>query len=157
MWKKVAEGNSFDTLEPFVSDRELQKGQRVQVRIQTTLPGASAGFDICPNWGFPAPEGMKVVDVWGIGGPLDTDGIVEMEADPAGLGVVIAFIRAHWLAILIAGAALYLIVRYLAVFIWIIKAAWEFLPWVIAGGLALVGVYAMTKVSPRRTEQAKKT
>ena len=102
-WETVAQGSLTD-LQSLVGDMELPKGTRVKVEFDLSLPVGWA-FDL-PGAELAfrgmAPEGMGVVDVWGEG----KKGYVEMEAAPAWLVAVLAFISANWLSIIIAGAVL---------------------------------------------------
>lgn len=130
-WRKVAEGTSFEDLEALVADRELAKGDRLRVVMDTRLPIAWA-FDIAPNWMFPAPEGMSVVDIWGEG---TRTGMVEMEADPAWFLAILTFLKAHWLAIVIGGAILGLVITSIIILAWIITA-------IVEGGKMLLALTA---------------
>jgi len=141
VWVKVAEGTSFDDLHSLVADRELRKGTRVKCVMETHLPGAAAAFNIAPNWGWPAPEGMSVVDIWGEGGILGSTGVVEMEADPAWLLAVFAFIKAHWVAIAIAATVLGLIITGIAIWVLGAEVILDIFKWGAILVVAVSGVY----------------
>ncbi len=85
------------------------------------------------------PDGVALIDVYGEG----SQGIVEMEADPAWLLAVLAFIKAHWLAITIAGFVLTAIIASIIVLVKIAVApALPIAAIAIGGGLALIGILA---------------
>lgn len=105
-WYHIAAGDSIDSLTAFVADHPLQAGDRIVVEMSLALPVAKA-FDVAPNWWPYTPDGMRVVDIWGEGWPWETNyGYVEMEANTPWLLAVIAFIRAHWVALIIADVTL---------------------------------------------------
>ncbi len=136
-WKVAAEGVSFSELEQIIADMELPKGTKMRVVMDTSVPWV---FDMAGvEWAFNpfVPDGMKLIDVYGENG----QGIVEMEADPAWLVATLAFIKAHWLAIVIAGFALALIVQFIRVMIEV--PAWAQPPiWLLIGAAAIVLVLA---------------
>lgn len=118
-WYLAGEADSFDSLEALIADHELQKGDRVRVEMKLKTPVAQA-FDIVPNSWCPAPAGMSVVDIWGTGWPVpwsENWGYVELEADPAWLVAVFAFMKAHWVALVIAGVALWWLLAKIKVWI----------------------------------------
>lgn len=112
-WQVVAEGRSLPELYALVPDMELTKGTMVKVELDLSAPVAWA-FDL-PGVEhlFPVPAGMEMVDVYGEG----NKGIIELEADPAMLAAVLAFINANWLAIIIAGFVLGVIIAFIRVFV----------------------------------------
>ena len=140
-WVKVAEGTSFDDLHSLVADREMRKGTRVKCIMETHLPGAALAFDAAPNWGWPAPEGMSVVEIWGEGGIFGSTGVVEMEADPAWLLPVLAFIKAHWVLVLIALTVLGLIITGIAIWMLGAEVFLDIFKWIAIGVVAVSGVY----------------
>ena len=99
-WQKVAEGASLDELSMIVGDMEMPKGTKMRVVMNTSVSWAfdMAGAELA--FSGSVPEGMELVDVWGENGQA----IVEMEADPAFLAPVIAWIAAHWVALFIGVA-----------------------------------------------------
>jgi len=136
-WKVAAEGASFSELEQTIADMELPKGTRMRVIMDTPvswvfdMAGAELAFKPF------VPDGMELIDVYGEGG----QGIVEMEADPAWLVVTLAFIKAHWLAIIIAGFVLALIVQFIRVMIEV--PAWAQPPiWLLVGAAVIVLILA---------------
>lgn len=150
MWEKVAEGRGLGDLNAVVPEQELKKGDRIRVVMDLKVPVAWA-FDLAPNWGWPAPEGTFVVDIWGEGA---STGVVELEVDPplpliAGL---ITFLRLHWVAILIAGAMLGAIITSIVVFKWVIEAGGRSVALLVIAGsaVAIIGVVLLT-TKRRRT------
>lgn len=141
-WQTVAGGTNIWDLESAVGELELPKGSRIRVVMDLKLPLA---------WAFDAagaelifrpftPDGMALIDVYGEG----SQGIVEMEADPYWLLAFLAFVKAHWLAIIIAGFVLTVIIASIIVLVKIAVA--PTLPVAaiaIGGGLALIGILAM--------------
>ena len=139
-WRIVAEGVSLSDLEATVADMELTKGTQIRVVMDTWAPWA---FDIAgAELVFKPfiPEGLDLVDVYGEGG----QGIVDMEADPAWLVAMLAFIKAHWLAITIAGFILVAIISFIRVMIKLPAVA-QIPIWLILGAAA--GVFALIYVS----------
>ena len=147
-WEVVAEGTSIFDLESIVGELELPKGSKIKVVLDLKLPIGWA-FDLAgAELIFKPfiPEGVDLVDVYGEG----SEGIVEMEADPVWLLAFLAFIKAHWLAITIAGVVLATIIALIIVLVKIAVApALPIAGIAIAGGLALIGVLALI-VSKKR-------
>lgn len=141
-WQAVAEGTNIWDLKSTVGELELPKGSRIKVVMDLKLPLGWA-FDIAgAELIFKpfTPEGVTLIDVYGEG----SQGIVELEADPAWLIPVLAFIKAHWLAITIAGFLLTAIIAAIIVLVKIAVApALPVAALAIGGGLALVGILAM--------------
>lgn len=141
-WQAVAEGTNIWDLKSTVGELELPKGSRIKVVMDLKLPLGWA-FDIAgAELIFKpfTPEGTTLVDVYGEG----SQGIVELEADPAWLILALAFIKAHWLAITIAGFLLTAIIAAIIVLVKIAVApAAPIAALAIGGGLALVGILAM--------------
>lgn len=142
-WEVVAEGTNIWDLESLVGDLELPKGSKLKVFIDLKLPLGSA-FDVAgAEWLFQPfiPDGMDLIDVYGEG----SQGIVEMEADPAWLIAVLAFMKAHWLAITIAGFLLTAIIASIIILAKIAVApALPVAAIAIGGTLALIGILALT-------------
>ena len=139
-WQIVAEGVSLSDLEATVADMELTKGTQVRVVMDTWAPWV---FDIAgAELVFKPfiPEGLDLIDVYGESG----QGIVDMEADPAWLVATLAFIKAHWLAITIAGFILVAIISFIRVMIKLPAVA-QIPIWLILGAAA--GVFALIYVS----------
>ena len=147
-WKVVAEGTNIWDLESTVGELELPKGSKVKIVMDLKLPLGWA-FDVAgAELIFKPfiPEGVSLVDVYGEG----SQGIVEMEADPAWLLPVLAFIKAHWLAITIAGFLLTAIIASIIILVKIAVAPTAPIATVaIVGGLALIGVLAAIAMKRR--------
>lgn len=146
MWKTVAEGVSISDLELLVKDMWLPKGARIKVVMDTWAPWAFdvAGAELVFRPFI--PDGLELIDVYGQGGR----GIVEMEADPAWLIAILAFIKAHWLAITIAGLALYTIISFIRVLVKLPAAA-QIPVWLILGAAAgIIGLAAISAKGQRR-------
>lgn len=141
-WQTVAVGTSIGDLEATLSDFELKKGDRMRVimDLPSWLPWNP--FDLAgAEWVFQpyVPDGMDLIDVWGEG----RQGIVELEADPVWLVAALGFIKAHWLAIIIAGFLLTVLVTTIIVQVKIAQApALPIAMAAIIGGLAIVGIIA---------------
>ncbi len=123
MWKQVSQGTSFSNLSTAIQDIELKKGARM--RIVMDAPGSDWLFDIAgAEWVFRAvtPPGMDVVDVWGENG----QGICELEADPAWLVATLLFVKAHWLALIIAGILVVSVVSFIRIMLWVAVASTPF-------------------------------
>lgn len=145
-WRKAAEG-PLTALRSMIGELDLQKGDRIQVRLDLRLPAA---------WAFDAPgaerlfqpfvpTGAEVIDVRGEGA---TTGVVEMEADPVPLAAVLAFISQHWLQIVIAGLALSFLVVWVTVLVKIttgvVTTGGKLAPLLILG-IVFVVLYAVGK------------
>lgn len=143
-WQEVAQGVSIWGLESTVGQFELSKGTRMKVVMGLKLPLGWA-FDVAGAeyaFGPFIPEGMELVDIYGEG----SQGIVEMEADPAWLLAVLAFIKAHWVAIVIATFVLGAIVATITVLVKIAVApTFPVAALAIGGGLVLVGILLVTR------------
>jgi len=144
-WVTVAQGVNLFDLEATVEDLELPKGARMKVIMDLKMPigwafdMAGAEFLFQPF----VPDGMELVDVYGEG----SQGFVEMEADPAWLLVALAFIKAHWLAITIAGVSLALIISFITVAVKA-PAILQIPTWLIVG--AAIGIVGLTYMQERR-------
>jgi len=142
MWKTVAEGTNITNLQQVVEDMYLPKGAQVKVVMDTWAPWA---FDVAgAEWAFKpfVPDGLELIDVYG----QRNSGIVEMEADPAWLVAVLVFIKAHWLAVTIAGLALYTIISFIRVMVQLPSAA-QIPVWLILGAAA--GIIGLAVISAR--------
>lgn len=141
-WQVVAEGTNIWDLESTIGELELPKGSKIKVVMNLILPlgwafdTAGAELIFKPF----TPEGATLVDVYGEG----SHGIVEMKADPVWLVAALAFIKAHWIAITIAGFVLTAIIATIIVLVKIAVApALPTAAIVIGGGLALIGILAV--------------
>lgn len=145
-WQIVAEGTSIFNLESTIGQMELPKGTKIRVVMDTWAPwifdigGAELAFKPF------IPEGLDLIDVYGEGG----QGIVDMEADPAWLLAVVAFIKAHWLAITIAGLLLATIISLITIMVKVPAVA-QIPVWLIIGAAAgIVGLTLLASRSPPR-------
>lgn len=151
-WQTVAGGASFAELTTIIGDMELPKGTRVKVVMDLKLPLGWV-FDTPMTqlaFGYLIPDGMKLIDVYGEG----SQGIVEMEADPAWLLALLAFVKAHWVAILIATFVLGLIILFIRVMVEIVGPGPFGVPWWawIVGGAA-IGVPIIMSLLKKRREK----
>ena len=141
-WQIVAQGTSIFDLESTIGQMELIKGTKVRVVMDTW---ASWAFDVAgAELVFQpfVPEGLDLIDVYGESG----QGIIDMEADPAWLLAVVAFIKAHWIAITIAGFLLAAIISLITVMVKVPTIAQ--IPVVLVIGIA-VGVVGLTLLASR--------
>jgi len=141
-WQIVAQGTSIFDLESTIGQMELIKGTKVRVVMDTW---ASWAFDVAgAELVFQpfVPEGLDLIDVYGESG----QGIIDMEADPAWLLAVVAFIKAHWIAITIAGFLLAAIISLITVMVKVPTIAQ--IPVVLIIGIA-VGVVGLTLLASR--------
>lgn len=147
-WQTVAEGTNIWDLESTIGELHLPKGSEMRVEINLTMPVGWA-FDIAgAELVFQPfiPAGMDLVDVYGEG----SKGYIDMEADPAWLLAALAFIRAHWLAITIAGFVLTAIIASIIVLVKIAVApALPVAAIAIAGGLIVASIL-LAKQIPRK-------
>ena len=100
-WATVAQGVNIWDLQSTVGELELPKGSKMKVIISLTLPVGGMFNWAVADWLAAkfVPDGMVFVDAYGEG----SQGTIEMEADPAWLLAILAFIKAHWVALAIAG------------------------------------------------------
>lgn len=143
-WVTVAEGTNLLDLTQTVADMELIKGTKIRAVIDLTLPLGWA-FDVAgAELIFQPfmPEGVDLVDVYGEG----SKGYVDMEADPVWLVAFLAFLKAHWLAITIAGLALTAIIAFITILVKFPVVA-QVPIWLILGAVA--GVALLVVVGTR--------
>ncbi len=143
-WMTVAKGVSLFDLDQVVDDMNLTKGTKIKAVIDLTIPVGWA-FDVAgAELLFQPfiPDGVDLIDVYGEG----SQGIVEMEADPIWLVPFLAFLKAHWLAITIAGFALWAIVAFITILVKVPAAA-QVPIWLIVG--AVVGVALLVVAGTR--------
>ncbi len=149
-WIKVAEGPSLGELSPIVADMNLTKGTRMRVVMNTWAPWLfdMAGAELA--FAGSVPEGMDLIDVWGEGG----QGIVELEADPIWMVAALAFIKLHWVALIIgvlAGFVLGAITTAVVVFILKVPAVAQIPVLLIIGAaIGIVGLALLASRSPPR-------
>ena len=144
-WEEVAQGVNIWDLQSTVGEMELPKGSKVKVVMDLKLP-LGWFFDAAgAEWIFKPfiPDGMELIDVYGEG----NQGIVEMEADPAWLLAILAFIKANWLTLIIAGVFLTAIIASIIILVKLAVAP-STPTLLIAGGLgvlALIVILGMRK------------
>lgn len=140
-WKIVAEGINIWDLKATVRDMELPKGSKMRIIIDLKAPLGWV-FDLAGaenSFRAVVPEGMELVDVYGEG----SQGIIDMEADPAWLLPVLTAIRVHWLTIVIAGFVLTAIIASIIILVKIAVApALPTAMLAIVGGLVVIGIVA---------------
>ncbi|KKN48246.1 hypothetical protein LCGC14_0655080 [marine sediment metagenome] len=145
-WREVARGTSFADLESTVGQMELTKGTKVKVVMETWAPWV---FDIAgAELIFKPfiPEGLDLLDVYGESGK----GIVEMEADPIWLIAMVAFMKAHWLAIIIGGFILATIISLIVVMVKVPAIAAIPIVLIVGAALGIVGITLLASRSPPR-------
>lgn len=141
-WTQAAVGTSISNLQATIANVELKKGDKIKVIMECPwvtahlfdLAGAELIFE--PY----VPEGIDLVDVYEENGY----GVVEMEADPAFLAPLLAFIAANWVAIVIGGTLLAIAVTFIWVLIKVVQTIQALMPWILYGSIALFG-YAVFK------------
>lgn len=150
-WQTVAQGVNLWDLEATVADMKLPKGSDLMVVMDLKLPLGWA-FDVAgAELLFKpfVPDGMALTDVYGEG----SVGIVEMKADPAWLLAILVFIKANWLAIIIAGFVLTVIIVFITVLVKIAVA--PTLPVAaiaIGGALAVIALLGLAAIAGRKKE-----
>lgn len=148
-WVKVAEGTSISSLSATVGEMEFPKGTKMKVVM--AAPGYDWLFDIAGAelvFGPFVPDGWELLDVYGENG----QGIVDMEADPAWLVATLAFIRAHWLAITLAGVALGLIVTLITIWAKLPAAAAIPVTLLVGAAIGVLGLVLLSSVMRRGGE-----
>ena len=153
-WQTVAVG-SFDELRLMAANQELQKGTRVRVEMELSVPVGWA-FDLAGvEKLFPMPEGMDMVDVWGEG---SRKAVVELEADPAWLVPMVLFLGANWKAVVIATAVgafvLLAIVSLIKILVQVVKAPGAAFSLLLVGGIAAIGLGLLLATDPRFLRRA---
>jgi len=145
-WITAAEGTSLWDLEATIADMELPKGTRMKVIMDLKVPVGWAFDFIAAEWLMKpfVPDGMELIDVYGEG----SQGIVEMEADPVWLAAAIAFIKAHWLALTIAGFTLAALISFIYIMIKIPVAAQIPVALLIGVAAGVVGLTILARKSP---------
>lgn len=147
-WEVVAQGVNLWDLESTVGELKLPKGSKLRVVIDLKFPlgWAFGGADLIFKPFI--PDGMELVDVYGEG----STGFIDMEADPAWLLAVLAFIKAHWLAITIAGFVLTFIIASIIILVKIaVVPASSVATIAIIGGLAVAGLLTAGILARGRT------
>lgn len=98
-WVTIAEGTSLSNLKQLVADRELKKGVPVRFEITLNLPVAHA-FDMAGAEHIfrpMMPAGLDLKDVYSPDDKYQV--VIEAESDPVWIVAIVAFVKAHWLAI----------------------------------------------------------
>ena len=146
-WQIVAEGTSIFDLESIIGQMELTKGMKVRVVMDTWVPWLfdTAGAELIFK-PF-VPDGLDLIDVYGESG----QGIVDMEADPAWLLAVVAFIKAHWVAITIAGFLLAAIISFIVVMVKVPAAAQIPVALLVGVAIGVVGLIVLSISSRKPT------
>ena len=135
-WIVAAQGTSFSDLKETIQDMELPKGTKMKVVMDLKVPvGGSFNWAVS-DWLAEkfVPDGMEFIDAYGEG----SQGTIEMESDPAFLLAILAFIKAHWFALVIAGFLLWLIISLINVLINIPEALQ--IPTLILVGIGIAAV-----------------
>ena len=135
-WIVAAQGTSFSDLKETIQDMELPKGTKMKVVMDLKVPvGGSFNWAVS-DWLAEkfVPDGMEFIDAYGEG----SQGTIEMESDPAFLLAILAFIKSHWFALVIAGFLLWLIISLINVLINIPEALQ--IPTLILVGIGIAAV-----------------
>lgn len=110
-WKVVAQGNSLNQLAATVGNFELKKGVPIRFEMNLNMPVAFL-FDVAGAEHLFHIDGVDINDVYGEGW---SKAVVEATSDPVWLVALIAFVKAHWVAILIGGFILLALVSFITV------------------------------------------
>lgn len=142
----VVEATSFDELKEIMPRLEIPKGERIRFVMELNQPVAPA-FDLAGAeliFGAVMPEGLTLIDVYGIGW---TTAVVEAEVDPVWLPVVGAFLLAHWKGLALAAIGIAVALGFLILSIRVdvtkaIEAAPKVAKWLAIGlgGAAVLGL-----------------
>lgn len=144
-WKLVGEGTSIDDLHPVVADRELKHGTRVRFKLDVMWPAGKA-FDLAGAERLFSISGVEILDVRSDGW---SGAVIEGKATGASPGpwiiAIIAFVKAHWVALAIGGFALYVIVSNIKFFAETIALAASLIPILIIVGVVVIGIILLRK------------
>lgn len=147
MWKTIAQGGSLDQLAATVGNFELKKGTKIRFEMNLNMPVAFL-FDVAGAEHLFHIDGVDINDVYGEGW---SKAVIEAESDPVWLLALIAFIRAHWVALVIGGFILAALVS----FIWVSADIAEIIPplvdwtmWVVIGLAVVLGYQLLRKKAP---------
>ena len=139
MWQEVARGANIWDLAATIADMELPKGTRIKVVMDLKVPVGGLFNTGVGDWlgqRF-VPNGTDFIDAYGEG----SQGIIELESDPVWLIALLAFIKAHWVALMIAGFLLAAIIATIVILVKIAVAPTLPIATIaIVGGLALLGI-----------------
>ena len=147
-WQVVAEGMNIWNLESTIGELQLPKGSKMQIVLNLKMPLGWA-FDVAGAeliFRPFIPEGMDLVDVYGEG----SQAFIDLEADPAWLLAVLAFIKAHWLAIIIAGFVLTTIIASIIILVKIAVAPALPVAAIAIIGALVLGGFLLVSQNPRR-------
>ena len=145
-WTEVARGTNIWDLKSTVGEMHLPKGSRIKVVMDLKLP-LGWDFDVAgAELAFKpfTPDGTTIVDVYGEG----SQGIVELEADPVWLLSLLAFIKANWIAILIAGFVLTAIIMSIIILVKIAVA-----PTLPVAAIAIIGALTLGGIMMMRRQK----
>jgi len=180
-WIQIGAGNNIGSLKQTVGDMNLPPGTKIRAVMDTKFPSYFDGPTAAWSFSGQIPPSCELLDVWGEG-PIwpwaSGQAVVEMEvkegrsglserptsqfvsAQPisgsitfAVVGTVIGFIAAHWLAILIAGIVITLLISFIRVMVKIVGVVEGAAPWLIwtllIGGVAVAGYLGYKYISGR--------
>lgn len=151
-WQVVAQGNSIESLEQ-IKNISLPVGSKVRAKIESPvawlfdMAGAELAFRPF------TPDGLELIDVYAEGGAgyVDYDVIGSGVSSISGGGIsaigvvltgILAFIRAHWVAITIAGFLLTSIVASIIILVKLAVAPVDMVvPLAIIGGFVIAGIF----------------
>lgn len=151
-WVKAAEGTNIWDLKATMEDMEFPKGTKM--RIAMNAPGFDWLFDMAGAeliFKRFIPDGWELLDVYGENG----QGIVDMEADPAWLLATLLFIKAHWLAITIAGIVLTVIISLIVIFVKVPAIAAIPITLIVGMAMGVIGLILLSNRSPRASPGGK--
>ena len=141
-WTVVAEGATIDGLQATVPNFDLPSGTPVKFTMSLNMPVAflfdAAGVDSL----FSLPEGLNMVDVHGEGWSTV---VVDAKANSPTLAAVLAWVAAHWVAILIGGFILWALVSLIKMTAYIAEMIpVDWLKWAVLGAALYFGYQAIS-------------
>lgn len=151
----IAEGTTLGELKALVADQELKKGVKVRFELELKLPVAHL-FDLAGTeliFKPMMPEGLDLKDVYSPDNMYQV--VIEAEADPVWIVAIVAFVKAHWLAISLISIGVMFTLGFLVIACKIkAEVAWTLPMWatiVIVAVLALIAYLAYRGQLPRIT------
>lgn len=147
MWKTIAQGGSLDQLAATVGNFELKKGTPIRFEMNLNMPVAFL-FDVAGAEHLFHIDGVDINDVYGEGW---SKVVVEAESDPAWLLAIVAFVKAHWVGILIGAFVLGALVLFTTVsadIAEIIPPLVDWTMWVVIGLAVVLGYKLLKKKAP---------
>lgn len=151
----IAEGTSLADLTQKIGDRELKKGTPVKIEMTLKVPVAHA-FDLAGAeaiFSTQMPEGLDVKDVYSPDNKYQV--VIDCESDPVHIVAIVAFIKAHWLAITLVTIGLAFVLTQLVIAIkvsapiaGVIGIGWIL---VMLAAVGLIGYLAYSGNLPRAT------